>query len=263
MNNSLWLSRMKHPFHIVDPRPWPAISTVGVFYLLSGIVCFLHRYGWVLLLIGILIILSSTAQWWRDINREATLQGKHRRKVEDGLRIGMILFIVREVFFFLSFFWAFFHSSLRPVLDWPPRGIAPIRPFQVPLLNTVLLLTRGATITWGHIALLVDMWQETYLRLACTVWLGMYFTYVQALEYDYTDLSIWDSVYGSTFYIATGFHGVHVFIGTIFIGVILNRHMSGHFSGRHHFGFEARAWYWHFVDVVWLFLFLCVYWWGS
>ena len=181
-------------------------------------------------------------------------------------RIGMVLFISSEVFFFLAFFWAFFHSSLSPNIEvgrvWPPTGISAIRPFDVPLLNTTILLSRGATITWAHIAMIEDRWFEAMRSLVMTVILGVYFTALQGIEYAMSSFAMSDSVYGRTFFIATGFHGLHVLIGTTFILVITLRHAKAHFTPEHHFGFEARAWYWHFVDVVWLFLFMCIYWWG-
>jgi len=205
-------------------------------------------------------------QWWRDVVREGALQGMHTRNVEDGLRLGMILFILSEVFFFVSFFWAYFHSSLRPRVDvgsvWPPAGIITINPFEVPLLNTTLLLSSGATITWAHISIQNDDWYEANIRIVLSFSLGFLFSYLQGLEYLNARFSIADSIYGRTFFVATGFHGVHVVIGTSFIIVMWIRHIDSHFSSTHHFGFEASAWYWHFVDVVWLFLFLCVYWWG-
>ena len=213
-----------------------------------------------------MIIVMTILQWWRDVVREGALQGMHTRNVEDGLRLGMILFILSEVFFFISFFWAYFHSSLRPRVDvgsvWPPAGIITINPFDVPLLNTTLLLSSGATITWAHISILKDDWVEANIRIVLSFSLGFLFSLLQVLEYLNARFSISDSIYGRTFFVATGFHGVHVVIGTSFIIVMWIRHIDSHFSRSHHFGFEASAWYWHFVDVVWLFLFLCVYWWG-
>lgn len=205
-------------------------------------------------------------QWWRDVRREAVFQGKHSLKVESGLRIGIALFIVREIFFFFAFFWAFFHSSLSPNVEvgatWPPVSLNAINPYEVPLLNTTVLLGRGATITWAHIALLNSKHKEASIRIIWTISLGALFRYLQFMEYNFRPFTMSDSVYGSSFYIATGFHGLHVLIGTIFIIITFLRHRWGHFTMLHHFGFEASAWYWHFVDVVWLLLFLSIYWWG-
>jgi len=255
----------KHPYHIVDVSPWPITGATGGLLLLAGLTGAIHNYDTLLWLLGLILVLLTIRQWWRDVSREATFQGKHTLKVESGLRLGILLFIIREVCLFLAFFWSFFHSSLRPTVEvgstWPPVWVETLDPFAVPLLNTTLLLSSGASITWAHIALLRGKWFEARIRLSLTVALGAFFTVLQTAEYFYSPFSISDSVYGSTFYLATGFHGLHVIIGTLFIGVILYRHNMKHFSEAHHFGFERRAWYWHFVDVVWLFLFLCVYWW--
>ena len=258
---------MKHPFHIVDPSPWPFTGAIGAFFLVVGLASGTHHYEAFLWKLGLLIIILTIFQWWRDIRREASLQGKHTHRVENGLRIGMILFITREILFFFSFFWAFFHSSLRPNVEigstWPPVGVVGLDPFEVPLLNTTLLLRRGASITWTHMALINNSWHEANIRFALTIGLGVAFTLLQYLEYIFSPFALSDSIYGRTFYVATGFHGLHVIIGTIFILVMWSRHLAAHFSGSHHYGFEASAWYWHFVDVVWLFLFICLYWWGS
>ena len=255
-----------HPFHLVDASPWPMTGSCGAFFLVSGLAGWFHRFDRYLRIIGLVLILMTMVQWWRDVCREATFQGKHTYKVEGGLRIGMLLFITSEVCFFFAFFWAFFHSSLRPGIEggtvWPPVGLLAIDPFEVPLLNTTVLLSRGATITWAHMSVMSSKWLEAHIRFAMTIGLGLLFSALQAMEYAFCSFAMSDSVYGSTFFVATGFHGLHVVIGTLFVRVIWGRHLIAHFSGEHHFGFEASAWYWHFVDVVWLFLFVCVYWWG-
>ena len=257
---------VKHPFHLVDWRPWPLTGAVGALCLVGGLAAWIHKYSPYLWPLGLLLIIITIVQWWRDVVREATHQGKHTIKVEAGIRIGIILFITSEIFFFLAFFWAFFHSRLRPTVElgahWPPTGISAINPFDVPLLNTIVLLRSGATITWAHMALISDRFREVTWRLVLTVTLGVYFTVLQGAEYVLAPFRMADRVYGRTFYVATGFHGLHVIIGTTFIAVIGWRHTINHFTREHHFGFEARAWYWHFVDVVWLFLFLTIYWWG-
>jgi len=256
----------KHPYHIVDVRPWPFCGATGALFLLSGLTGILHHFDSRLIVLGFFLILSTIAQWWRDVCRESTFQGKHTRKVEDGLRIGIILFIISEGCLFFSFFWAFFHSSLSPSVEigstWPPASVTPLDPYSVPLLNTTLLLSRGATVTWAHIAILRRSLIEGTIRLSLTVLIGGLFTILQAAEYVYCPFTMSDSIFGSAFFLATGFHGLHVIIGSLFLRVMLYRHMMRHFSASHHFGFESRAWYWHFVDVVWLFLFICLYWWG-
>ena len=264
MNDFLWKSRM-HPYHLVNISPWPFTCACGVFIICSGGVRRIHNYGGHLLAIGVLILSITLSLWWRDVTREATFQGKHTRKVVEGLRIGMLLFICREICFFFSFFWSFFHSSLSPgveISSWPPTGVTSINPFEVPLLNTVVLLASGATITWSHRALLNSNRAEALGSLILTLFLGFFFTLLQRFEYYYCPFSISDSVFGSTFYVATGFHGLHVAIGSFFILVMLFRHSLSHFTKLRHFGFEASAWYWHFVDVVWLLLYTCIYWWG-
>ena len=268
-NIFLWERMMKrHPFHLVDHSPWPFTSGFGSLFLVSGLVRWIHGYETFIILskFGALILGLTIWQWWRDVRREATMQGKHTRKVEVGLRLGMLLFIVSEIFFFYSFFWAYFHSTLGPrsiVCGYcNTYTVRTINPFHVPLLNTLLLLGRGSSMTWVHIAVLAHNRAEATLGFAITVSLGAAFTGLQILEYTQCPFSISDSVYGSSFYLATGFHGLHVIIGTIFIVVIFTRHLNGHFSARHHLGLEARAWYWHFVDVIWLFLFICIYWWS-
>ena len=274
-NNFLWQSRMtktqtrliKHPFHIVNPRPWPMLRATGAFYMARGISSSINQFETYVILwkIGFFLVLISIYQWWRDVRREATFQGKHTIRVEGGIRLGMVLFIVREVFFFLSFFWAFYHSSLRPSRDvgsrWPPAGVVPIPPFGVPLLNTALLLSSGASITWAHRAIIISNPTEANISLLVTMGLGAAFTVIQIIEIYCCGFTMSDSVFGRTFYIATGFHGVHVVVGTLFITVAWWRHENAHMTRSHHFGFEASAWYWHFVDVVWLFLYISLYWW--
>nr|ACT80196.1 cytochrome c oxidase subunit 3 [Bradysia amoena] len=256
-----------HPFHLVDFSPWPITGAISTFTLVSGLVKWFHQYEINLLLLGIIITLLTMFQWWRDISREGTFQGLHTFNVVNGLKWGMILFIFSEIFFFISFFWSFFHSSLSPAIElgmnWPPLGILPFNPFQIPLLNTVILLTSGISVTWAHHSLMESNYSQSLNSLIITIMLGIYFTMLQAYEYIEAPFSIADSIYGSSFFMATGFHGIHVLIGTTFLFVCLMRHLNSHFSSNHHFGFEAAAWYWHFVDVVWLFLYISIYWWGG
>lgn len=256
-----------HPYHLVDYSPWPLTGAIGVLTLVTGIIKWFHNFNINLLILGYIITILTIYQWWRDICREGTLQGKHTILVTKGLRWGIILFIISEVFFFISFFWAFFHRSLSPNIEigiiWPPLNIIPFNPFQIPLLNTIILITSGISVTWAHHALMENNYSQTTQGLFITVSLGIYFTILQAYEYIEAPFTIADRIYGSTFFIATGFHGLHVIIGTIFLFICLIRHINNHFSKNHHFGFEAAAWYWHFVDVVWLFLYISIYWWGN
>nr|APX39305.1 cytochrome c oxidase subunit 3 [Chaetocnema hortensis] len=256
-----------HPFHLVDISPWPLLGALGAMTTMIGLIKWFHLFNNNLLLIGLLISTLIMYQWWRDVVREGTFQGLHTLKVSKGLRWGMILFITSEIFFFISFFWAFFHSSLAPSIEigmqWPPKGINTFNPLEIPLLNTMILLTSGLTVTWAHHSLMENNFKQTFQGLLLTVILGIYFSFLQGYEYIEAPFTISDSVYGSTFFIATGFHGLHVLIGSTFLLICLIRHYFNHFSSIHHFGFEAAAWYWHFVDVVWLFLYISIYWWGS
>nr|WNS64790.1 cytochrome c oxidase subunit 3 [Barbronia cf. gwalagwalensis LYKG002] len=257
----------RQPFHLVEPSPWPLTSSAGALALTMGLTSWFHNQGIMCLLIGVIMIILSMILWWRDVIRESTYAGNHTSYVVKGLRIGMILFITSEICFFFGFFWAFFHSSLVPAVEvgctWPPIGIKPLNPFSVPLLNTIVLLASGVTVTWAHHGLKAGKRNETMYALIMTVGLGLYFTILQANEYFWAPFTIADSIYGSTFFVSTGFHGAHVIIGSLFLITCLFRTMKWHFSSDHHFGFEAAAWYWHFVDVVWICLYLCIYWWGS
>ena len=256
----------KHPYHLVDPSPWPLLGAIAGGVLAVGTVLFMHEITAWLVPIGVALVILTMYVWWRDVVREATFEGHHTPIVQLGLRYGMILFIASEVMFFAAFFWAFFDASLFPKeatgFQWPPVGVEPFPPFDLPFLNTLILLLSGCTVTWAHHALLHGDQQNTVRGLALTILLGIFFTAVQAYEYGHASFGFTDGIYSSTFFMATGFHGFHVIIGTCFLIVCLFRAMKGHFKPDHHFGFEAAAWYWHFVDVVWLFLFCCVYWWG-
>lgn len=263
------MSKYYHPFHIVDPSPWPYVGAMGALGLTSGAVMYFHsyQYGEILMLTAFAVIISVMIVWWRDVIREASYQGHHTLVVQKGLRYGMLLFILSEVCFFFAFFWGFFHSALGPAIEiggvWPPIGITPLNPFEVPLLNTAILLSSGATVTWAHHALISGDRKFSILGLVLTVTLGFIFTALQAWEYFEAPFSIADSVYGTTFFVATGFHGLHVIIGSLFLLVCLVRLIHHHFTKHHHNGLEASIWYWHFVDYVWIFLFISIYWWGS
>jgi len=258
---------IRQPFHLVEFSPWPLTSSIGAFTLAIGLARWFHGHGIICLLIALSLIIISILQWWRDVVREGTFIGHHTTPVTTGLRWGIILFITSEVIFFFAFFWAFFHSRLAPTPEigccWPPSGISPLNPFRVPLLNTAVLLARGVTVTWAHHRLMEGNRNNAIQALFLTVSLGAYFTFLQAGEYIAAPFTIADRVYGTTFFVATGFHGLHVLIGSTFLFVCLIRTIASHFSMGHHFGFEAAAWYWHFVDVVWICLYLCIYWWGS
>uniref|UniRef100_UPI0030E4FB70 cytochrome c oxidase subunit III n=1 Tax=Laudakia tuberculata TaxID=118215 RepID=UPI0030E4FB70 len=261
------MTHQMHPFHMVTPSPWPILAAMSAFTLTSGLVTWMHSKTTTLMSLGLLTTLLTSYQWWRDIVREGTFQGHHTKNVQKGLRYGMILFISSEVLFFFGFFWTFFFLSFNPTynlgMQWPPKGILTLNPFEVPLLNTMVLLASGFTVTWAHHSLMEGFRKKTITALTLTIILGMTFTLLQAMEYYEASFTMSDSVYGATFFLATGFHGLHVIIGTTFLTVCLARQSFFHFTTTHHFGFEAAAWYWHFVDVVWIFLFTSIYWWGS
>nr|YP_010980740.1 cytochrome c oxidase subunit III [Koreoleptoxis friniana]WOC29680.1 cytochrome c oxidase subunit III [Koreoleptoxis friniana]WOC88160.1 cytochrome c oxidase subunit III [Koreoleptoxis friniana] len=256
----------RNPFHLVEFSPWPLTGSMGALFLTLGLASWFHGGSYLTLALGLFLISLTMLQWWRDVIREATFQGFHTIQVSKGLRWGMVLFIVSEICFFFAFFWAYFHSSLAPSTElgscWPPAGIIPLNPFEVPLLNTGVLLASGVTVTWAHHSLMEGDRLSGLQGLIATVTLGIYFTFLQAGEYHEASFTIADGAYGSTFFVATGFHGLHVLIGSTFLTICLARVWFQHFSTGHHFGFEAAAWYWHFVDVVWLFLYLSIYWWG-
>jgi cytochrome c oxidase subunit III len=257
----------KHPYHLLDPSPWPILGALAAGIMAGGFVLYLHGHTWVMAAIGAICVLAVMAVWFRDVTMEATYGGFHTPIVQIGLRYGMALFIASEVMFFSAFFWAFFSSALYPAAAighvWPPKTIHPFNPFAIPFLNTLVLLLSGTTVTWAHHALIEGDRSSMLRGLALTVFLGICFTSLQAYEYTHAAFHFTGGIYPSTFFMATGFHGFHVIIGTCFLCVCLYRAWLGHFRPDHHFGFEAAAWYWHFVDVVWLFLFTCIYWWGG
>lgn len=277
-----------HDYHIIAPSPWPFVGSVGAFVLALGGIAYmrylnsgeLYLFGinlvtpW-LFVMGIAIVLYCMYGWWSDTIKEGN-EGHHTRVVLIHLRYGMIMFIASEVMFFVAWFWAFFDASLFPNdLEqvartaytggvWPPKGIEVLDPLHLPLYNTVILLLSGTTLTWAHHALLNNDRRGMVTGLALTVALGILFSFVQVYEYVYAPFGFKDSIYGATFFMATGFHGFHVFVGTVFLAICLMRAVRGDFDNyKGHFGFEAAAWYWHFVDVVWLFLFFAIYVWGS
>jgi len=270
-----------HDYHLVDPSPWPLIGSTSAFTMAVGLVMTLKSLqiggmtlGPYVFGAGILGVLYTMLSWWTDVVREATHEGYHTRVVQIHHRYGMMMFIASEVMFFVAWFWAYFDASLYPNDPlqyqrmeltggaWPPKGIETFDPWHLPLLNTLILLTSGTTITWAHHALLHNDRQGLKIGLWLTVILGIMFTSLQAYEYSHAGFGFSGNIYGATFFMATGFHGAHVIIGTIFLSVCLFRAYMGHFTARQHLGFEFAAWYWHFVDVVWLFLFASIYVWG-
>nr|WRQ18230.1 cytochrome c oxidase subunit 3 [Multinervis guangxiensis] len=256
-----------HPYHLVDKSPWPLFGSISIMSMVSGLALWFCQGKIEPMILSFIILLLMMFQWWRDVIRESTFQGLHTKKVILSMKIGMVMFIVSEIMFFLSFFWAFLNSSLSPNIEigllWPPKSVKSFNPLSIPLLNTMILLSSGISLTWAHNSLLMNNFSQTVKSMIITVILGVYFSLLQLFEYYNSSFSISDSIYGSTFFLSTGFHGIHVIIGTLFILTSMIRMSKLHMSKMHHLGFEASAWYWHFVDVVWLFLYIMIYWWGE
>ncbi|KAB2878280.1 MAG: cytochrome c oxidase subunit 3 [Pseudorhodoplanes sp.] len=269
--------KVQHDYHLVDPSPWPLIGSISALIMAIGAIGWMHKsYAAAPLVFaaGAIGVLYTMIGWWRDVINEAEHKGNHTRVVQIHHRYGMILFIASEVMFFVAWFWAYFNTALFP--DdihqiarnefiggvWPPKGIETFDPWHLPLLNTLILLTSGTTVTWAHHALLEGDRNGLKNGLWLTIILGILFTSIQAYEYSHAAFAFKGNIYGATFFMATGFHGAHVIIGTIFLTVCLARAYAGHFTPTQHLGFEFAAWYWHFVDVVWIFLFACIYVWG-
>ncbi|MEO0465184.1 MAG: cytochrome c oxidase subunit 3 [Pseudomonadota bacterium] len=276
---------VKHDYHLVNPSPWPLLGSLGVTVTALGLVTYMKGLfgmeagnGW-LLALGVGLILYTMLGWWMDVVKESR-GGDHTPVVQIGLRYGMILFIASEIMFFVGWFWGFFEFAIfhdarvgdtwdatNPVFaegltrfnEWPPTGVETFDPFHLPLMNTLVLLLSGTTVTWAHHALQHGDRDGCRNGLILTIILGLFFSALQVLEYSHAQFTFDGTLYGSAFFMATGFHGAHVVIGTIFLLVCLIRLMMGGFTPQKHFGFEAAAWYWHFVDVVWLFLFAFVY----
>ncbi|RTL87814.1 MAG: cytochrome c oxidase subunit 3 [Hyphomicrobiales bacterium] len=285
-------AKPQHDYHLVDPSPWPIAGAFAALATAIGAIMWMAQHkgapiygqtwGGTLFFAGFAAILAVMYAWWSDVVREAQVERHHTPVVQLHHRYGMILFILSEVMFFVAWFWAFFNSSIFPddVWQvtrtelfqgvWPPKGMEVLSPWKLPLLNTVILLTSGATLTWAHHGLLHDDRGQLQKGLMATIALGLLFTFIQGYEYAHAPFAFsFDPAhpaatnYGSTFFMATGFHGFHVIVGTLFLIVCLVRAFRGHFAPNQHLGFEFAAWYWHFVDVVWLFLFLCIYVWGN
>ena len=256
-----------HPYHLVNPSPWPLTGAIAAFVTAYGAVTFFHDRSdpWVLL-VGLALVIATMALWWRDVVREAQIEHAHTEVVRHGLRVGMVLFIASEVMFFAAFFWAFFNASLGvnpSVTAWPPQGIQPMHTWSIPFLNTLILLSSGYAVHRSELGLEHGNRKVLKLGLAVGIVLGIIFLSLQAYEYGEAAFGFTQGVYPTVFYMATGFHGFHVFVGVCFLSVCLARAIRGDFTPQHHVGYTAAAWYWHFVDVVWLFLFVAIYLWGS
>ncbi|MDX2484926.1 MAG: cytochrome c oxidase subunit 3 [Pseudodonghicola sp.] len=260
-----------HDYHILSPSIWPLFGAVGGFVMLFGAVLWMHDITPFMFLIGLAMVLYTMYAWWAEVVVEGRI-GDHTPVVRIGLRYGFMLFIMSEVMFFFAWFWSFFKHAIYPMneyfgTEYVKPEIFPVDPFHLPLINTVVLLLSGCAVTWAHHALVHDNDRKGLVQgLAISIVLGIAFTGLQAYEYAHLLHSGWEfggDEFYSNFFMATGFHGFHVIIGTIFLTVCLIRALKGDFTQEQHVGFEAAAWYWHFVDVVWLFLFFSVYIWGT
>ena len=241
-----------HSYHIVENSPWPIISSFGAFTFIVRIVCILHLNNFFFLFFSFFLLILNFYLWWRDVIRESLIEGIHT-------------FIISEIFFFIRLFWAYFHRILSPRIEigiiWPPKGIIFFNPYEIPLLNTIVLLISGFTITWSHYRILNNKKLIALVSLLLTVRLGIYFRLLQYIEYKQALFTINDGICGSVFYILTGFHGLHVIIGTIYLRLNLLLIIINWIDIKNHLSLEIAIWYWHFVDVVWLFLYIFVYWW--
>lgn len=256
-----------HPFHLVSESPWPIVTSMSAISLTHSLVLFIQYKTHTPLILSFACTTICAIQWWRDVFRESSIEGCHPFETIKGIKLGIIFFIASEVLFFFSFFWAFFQSRVSPTPElgaiWPPQGIKIFNPLNIPLINTIILLSSGASITWAHHCLIKRDYKKRTKGIIITVFLGVYFTALQGIEYWQAPFSLWDSVCGSTFFVATGFHGLHVIIGTIFLIIRTNQLIKIKYRRDHIIRLEAAAWYWHFVDVVWLFLYITIYWWGN
>ena len=258
-----------HPFHLVSPSPWPLFTCLSLFTLTTSLVLTMHGFNNALsfIVFALISLISSMSFWFRDVISEGTYLGNHTLAVQRGLNMGVGLFIISEALFFLAIFWTFFHSALSPTAElgahWPPVGVDAVNPFELPLLNSVILLSSGVSVTYAHHSLIQGNRKATLNGLLLTIILAFLFTALQGVEYLVSTFTISDGTYGSCFYFGTGFHGFHVIIGTAFLAVGLWRMLSYHLTENHHLGLESGILYWHFVDIVWLFLFISIYYWGS
>ncbi len=255
----------KHPFHLVDSSPWPVLISGALFATAAGFIFSLKHTSW-LFFFGLTSVVFILSLWFRDIVRES-ISGKHTLKVRRGLMLGFLLFVLSELMLFFGFFWAYFHASLAPGVElggvWPPIGITSVDPWSIPLLGSMFLLSSGATATMAHNALINGNKDLALTGLGFTVLLGALFLVLQFNEYRFGQFTIADSVFGSTFYMTTGLHGSHVLVGVLFLSFCLLRLYRDGYTTHHAEGLEFALYYWHFVDIVWLFVFLSFYWWGS
>jgi len=256
-------------FHVLEPSLWPFFSAFGLFFFVTGIAFSMHYVvtGYYILIIGLLILILTSVFWFLDISREAVVNGYHTKIVRQGLTLGFLFFITSEIMLFFGFFWAFFHSALSPSIEvgtiWPPVGLRVIPVFEFPLFNTFVLIISGFSVTWVHRAISLGSFKDSIDGFMITILLGLFFIFLQGLEYYESTFNLQDGVYPSAFFMLTGLHGCHVIVGVCFLFVCFISLLSNHYLTNHYLRLVFAIWYWHFVDIVWIILFLSVYCWGS
>jgi len=254
------------PFHLVEIRPWPLFTSFSFLRFALGVIIIVRTFYCVPFLFSLFFLLLSSFLWGRDIHREGCMEGIHNFEVVKGFKVGMVIFILSECFFFLGIFWAYLHLAQSPDIElggvWPPVGVTPFDPKGIPFLNTILLVSSGVSVTWTHHAIECGYFKISLISLLVTVILGVTFTIFQLLEYYVAGFTFSCSSFSSVYFIGTGFHGLHVLIGRVLLIICLFRFSLLTVSINHSVGFECSVWYWHFVDIVWFCLYLIFYWWG-
>nr|YP_010350287.1 cytochrome c oxidase subunit III [Pyemotes zhonghuajia]UOK09671.1 cytochrome c oxidase subunit 3 [Pyemotes zhonghuajia] len=262
------MTKISQSLYILSISPWPIILSMSILSSAITFISMIHsKLNIYMFILIILMILMPSLLWWRDEIRESTYQGNHSNNMMNLLKKSMIMFITSEIMFFLSFFWAYFHCEISPNIEignsWPPIGIKTFNPFSIPLLNSIILLSSGSTVTLAHHLFLNKNISKSFYMINFTILLGMVFSMFQWIEYNNSSFNISDSIYSSTFFITTGFHGIHVIIGSMMLMSNSIRLYNFHMSKNHAINLDLAIWYWHFVDVVWLFLFISIYWYGK
>jgi len=256
-------------FHVLEPSLWPFFLAFGLFFFVTGLAFSMHYVitGYYVLIIGLAIIIVTSIFWFLDISREAVVVGYHSKIVRQGLKLGFLFFITSEIMLFFGFFWAFFHSALCPSIEvgtiWPPVGLQVIPVFEFPLFNTFVLIISGFSVTWVHRAISLGSFKNAVDGFVLTILLGLFFVFLQVLEYFESTFNLQDGAYSSAFFMLTGLHGCHVIVGVCFLFVCFISLLNNHFLTNHYIRLVFAIWYWHFVDIVWIILFLSVYCWGS
>ena len=259
--------KIERPFYLVNFSPWPLLVRINIIIFIINFIYFLYFLSLFMFILRFICLFFSTAQWWRDEIEEGLFLGLHVKPIVREIKWGIILFIVSEIYFFFAFFWRFFHNKLRPSMDLgcflPPYGIESMNPYTIPFLNTLILLRSGVFVSWAHYSLNNKIKYMCIISFILGIILGVYFLTLQLIEYYLRLFSLSDRFLGRIFFVTTGFHGFHVLVGVLFIVTALMRVIKFHFSSEHFLGLELSIWYWHFVDVIWLFLYIWFYWWNN